>query len=56
MSLKILKMPHITGKSLHLSGYNLKKPRILGKSLTSLQKSLVIFEKASNFLLKPPFL
>jgi hypothetical protein len=51
-------MSQINEKNLYLSENNEKKPRILGKSLTSLKinsienvlklKSLVIFEKASN--------
>jgi hypothetical protein len=59
-------MSQINEKNLHLSEYNLKKPRVLGKSLKSLKKasiplkmsskSLVIFEEASDFLIKPPFL
>jgi hypothetical protein len=58
-------MSQINEKTLHLSENNFKKPRILGLSLTSLKKasiplkmsskSLVIFEKASGFLIKPPF-
>jgi hypothetical protein len=59
-------MSQINEKNLHLSENNLKKPRILGKSLTSLKKasiplkmssqSLIIFEKASDFLIKPSLL
>jgi hypothetical protein len=59
-------MSQINEKNIHLSENNLKKPRILGKSLTSIKKasipskmsskSLVIFKKASDFLIKPAFL
>jgi hypothetical protein len=53
-------MSQINEKNLQLSGnFNFKKPRIHGKSLTSLKKAsipLKMSSKASNFLIKPPFL
>jgi hypothetical protein len=57
---KIVQMPLIVGKILHLSGNNLKKasnslkkPYITPKNLNSNE---IVLKKPSEFLLKPLFL
>jgi hypothetical protein len=48
-------MPHITGKSLHYSLNDFKKPQILRKASISLKmnlKNLAIFESPSHLLKK----
>jgi hypothetical protein len=65
-SLKSFKMSHINQKNPNLSGNSLENLEFFKKAshhfkkasilLKMSSKSLVIFEKASDFLLKPPFL
>jgi hypothetical protein len=60
---KLFKMPHISGKSLHLSENDLKNLEFFEKALHHFKKAsipikmsserAVIFEEASDFLLKP---